>query len=54
MFHVIPLNDLKEHEEEGEDCWCHPEVRDDLIIHNSADGREWKELSDTRNYTPPN
>lgn len=40
--HVYPLNDLREHETEGVDCWCNPEVDDDgqLITHNSLDGRE--------------
>lgn len=43
--HIYPLNDLKEHETNGENCWCEPteeEIANNglLIIHNSADGRE--------------
>jgi hypothetical protein len=50
-WHVLPLNDFKEHEE-SMTCWCEPLVQtgDDngayaepLVIHNSADGREWHE-----------
>ena len=40
--HVIPLNDLREHDEDC-NCWCHPtedDEYDDLYIHNSMDGRE--------------
>ena len=44
-IHVIPLNDLREHEE-TEHCWCKP-LRDDeeqrVVIHNALDGREWYE-----------
>lgn len=46
--HVIPNNDWKEHEE-SVDCWCHPtrDVEDEnVIIHNSLDGREVQELRD--------
>lgn len=47
--HVLPIDDLIEHEDEGLDCVCGPElelvVADDgtfgsLVIHNSLDGRE--------------
>jgi hypothetical protein len=46
--HVVPVNDLVEHDTEG-DCVCVPEVRpvprDDgsvawLVVHHSLDGRE--------------
>ena len=43
MQNIIPLNDLKEHEENST-CSCNPEVffenGDMIIIHNSFDGRE--------------
>lgn len=42
MWHVIPINDLKEHID-SEDCWCGPWPSDDepnVIVHNSLDGRE--------------
>lgn len=47
--HVLPVGDLIEHEDTGEDCLCGPTVepveREDgsygwLIIHHSLDGRE--------------
>ena len=39
--HVIPVDDLREHEETP-DCWCRPVEgdTDELWVHNSADGRE--------------
>ena len=44
--HVYPLNDLKEHELSGKECWCKPriECHGKLIVHSSADGRERKEM----------
>lgn len=47
VFHVLPINDLKEHVEE-ESCWCAPAVEGKrgrsrsakLIIHNALDCRE--------------
>jgi hypothetical protein len=50
--HVHPVGDLVEHELEGEDCICGPEVIpvecDDgsmgwVISHHSLDGREQRE-----------
>jgi len=47
-FHVLPVDDLREHDETPA-CWCKPRVlRDDpddaneepVIVHNSLDGRE--------------
>lgn len=47
--HVLPVSDLIEHDEVGDDCPCGPTVepveRQDgsfgwLIIHHSLDGRE--------------
>ena len=50
IVHVLPVNDLMEHEDEGDDCWCGVSiepVRDEetgavgwLITHQSLDGRE--------------
>ena len=52
-IHILPMNDLKEHDESMA-CACRPEIKDEgngyIIIHNAYDGREWKELADTRNY----
>jgi hypothetical protein len=43
-IHTYPLNDLKEHNTDSEDCWCNPTVEQEengkLIIHNSLDRRE--------------
>ena len=46
-WHVLPINDTIEHLELRQ-CWCRPEIRDAemaeaLVIHNSADGREYFE-----------
>lgn len=50
--HVLPVNDVIEHEDEGVDCICGPTVEPVfdadgacgwLISHNSLDGREMDE-----------
>ena len=44
-IHVVPLNDLREHDE-SDQCWCRPvEIFDatmdaPVIVHNSMDRRE--------------
>lgn len=38
-FHVLPVNDLRDHEETAE-CWCNPRIAEHLVIHNSLDRRE--------------
>ena len=44
-LHVVPVNDLREHEESSK-CWCRPvEIFDASMhapvwVHNSMDGRE--------------
>lgn len=51
-LHIIPINDLREHEE-SPNCWCKPKVIDDvgvgvddnpplvdIWVHNSMDRRE--------------
>ena len=41
-WHVVPLNDLREHDETPE-CWCRPvesEEESSVWIHNSMDRRE--------------
>ncbi len=47
-YHILPINDLKEHEEKST-CECNPRVEfingNQLIIHNSFDGREGVELA---------
>ena len=47
-YHVMPVKDWKEHID-SKDCWCKPTASIDepnVIIHNSLDGREVKELRD--------
>lgn len=39
---VEPINDLAEHEE-SLDCLCNPYIEDDVLVHNSFDGREYAE-----------
>lgn len=47
-MHVLPFNDLVEHEDEGDECVCGPSVEyvkgsdgDGWVItHHSLDGRE--------------
>ena len=40
-IHVIPIGDLREHEE-SVDCWCRPTLDDqeDIFVHHSLDRRE--------------
>jgi hypothetical protein len=56
MLHILPVNDLKPHEETGLACWCNPsmmmrdecghELVEPILVHNSADGREYQEMLD--------
>jgi len=47
VYHITPVNDLKEHLTDGDTCHCDPITKVDdngiYIIHNSYDGREVKE-----------
>ena len=41
-IHVVPLNDLREHDT-SLTCWCHPTPEDDeprVVLHHSMDERE--------------
>ena len=46
-LHVVPTNDLIEHETVGDDCACGPRVEfvpgGPVIVHHSLDGRELRE-----------
>ena len=43
MYNILPIDDLIEHIESPW-CWCKPKVTvDNIVIHNSADGREYFE-----------
>jgi len=48
MFHVIPIDDLYEHEVSAQ-CWCLPTTESEtVIVHNAADEREKYELGERR------
>lgn len=39
--HVYPTGDSREHETHiGSYCWCNPTAANNVVVHNSADGRE--------------
>ena len=42
-IHVLPINDLREHEE-SRNCWCEPALHREgdtvIVTHRSADGPE--------------
>ncbi len=44
MWHVLPINDIRLHSENGTNCHCNPRIQSDengtLVIHNAFDGRE--------------
>lgn len=42
LTEVIPLDDWKLHKE-GKECWCHPVLDDDVLVHRSMDCREFYE-----------
>lgn len=46
IWHVIPCNDLKEHED-TKLCKCNPKIdkteNGEIVVHNSYDGREFIE-----------
>lgn len=48
-YHVLPVDDLKPHNEAGTSRWCKPRIEYEpnggggystIVIHNSMDGRE--------------
>jgi hypothetical protein len=43
-IHVLPIDDLKPHEEEGLNCECKPTIQGEgetlIVIHNAYDGRK--------------
>lgn len=40
--HVIPVDDIYPHKEDGFDCHCSPRLEEKglIVVHNSFDGRE--------------
>lgn len=53
IYHVLPINDLRDHVE-AEDCWCEPRIEEDdggtVVIHNSMDGRELVETGERKRH----
>ncbi len=43
-IHVVPIDDLREHDDVGHGCWCAPRIEyngeDIVVVHHSMDGRE--------------
>jgi hypothetical protein len=39
-LYVIPIDDLRSHDPESEDCWCHPTDDEGVLVHHSMDRRE--------------
>lgn len=48
-YHIIPINDLREHEATPE-CWCCPteDEEDGLVVHHAMDNREEYETGSLR------
>jgi hypothetical protein len=46
-MHVVPINDLMEHDTDGKPCPCGPEYLEEscgvVVVHQSCDGREKRE-----------
>lgn len=40
--HIIPINDLIEHNTESKECMCNPEIdfENEIVIHSAMDRRE--------------
>lgn len=41
-YHVVPTNDLEEHDCESFDCKCNPDIHYDdmMVVHNAFDKRD--------------
>jgi hypothetical protein len=44
--HVYPLHDIAPHNTDSAVCPCNPRTEDNVVIHNSFDGREKREIND--------
>ncbi len=52
IIHVTPVNDTYSHEQSA-DCACDPSIEEDVVVHNSYDGRELiEEANRIMNETP--
>ncbi len=45
---VYPLDDLREHDIENDQCWCRPFYDDNILVHNSMDNRELYERGERK------
>jgi len=51
IWHVYPVDDLREHETDGETCWCNPTCDEDgICVHNSLDQREKYETGELKEH----
>ncbi len=53
IIHVVPQNDLREHNCSRIECWCKPMLIDEaeggyVVVHNSMDGREHFETGERK------
>ena len=48
QVHVIPVADLRPHNEEGIICWCEPEVEENIVVHHAMDEREQYETGERK------
>lgn len=46
--HIVPINDLQEHNTDNHICDCNPELdhENELVIHSAFDGRDLVELAE--------
>ena len=47
VVHVLPLDDLRPHEELTE-CWCRPRLDEGVCVHNALDQRESYETGERK------
>lgn len=49
IYHVVPIDDLREHSTDiDKPCWCKPREDDGVMVHNSMDGREKYETGERK------
>lgn len=60
-IHVLPVDDVREHVEDGPTCWCAPTLKDGrnewgkeiiIVVHNPMDGRELVERHASAEFPP--
>lgn len=40
VTYIIPINDLKDHEGENDQCWCIPWWDENILVHEAMDKRQ--------------